>query len=93
MPAHYLTLRATIDKYDTVTIEGTNNASTFDLKVPKGIDLADDIAATLNVDQGNVYRDTYAVLTNDRGCVVKVGDGTFMIPWQRITDVVAQLRA
>jgi hypothetical protein len=40
-----------------------------------------------------MFRDTYAVIIEPTGCIVKVGMMGVPIPWRQITGVVAALRA
>lgn len=84
---------ATIDEHGAATLTSTILNSTTKLDVPDAEGLADDIEATLSVDHPDAFRDTYAVLVDGAGCLVKVGMSGFPIPWQHITSVVSQLRA
>lgn len=74
-------------------LKGKTNSSAFGLTVPDADNLADDIEATLQLGRKDLFRPSYAVLIEDNGCQVKVGNGGLSIPWQYITSVVAQLRA
>lgn len=85
-------IKATLNG-DAATLVVTTNSSTANLEVTGAAALADDIEASLNAGQEDIYRDTYQVLMQADG--IQIGDrlGTFPIPWQWIISVVAQLRA
>lgn len=85
-------IKATLNG-DAATLVVTTNSSTANLEVAGAMTLADDIEASLSARQKDIYRDTYWVLMQADG--IQVGDrlGTFPIPWQWITSVVAQLRS
>lgn len=77
---------------DAASLVVTTNSSTAKLEVPGAMTLADDIEASLSMGQEDIYRDTYQMTIHADG--IQIGDrlGTFPIPWQWITSVVAQLR-
>lgn len=78
---------------DTATLTVATINNTANLKVAGAAKLADDIEATLSVGRQDAFRNTYAVLIEPTGCIVKVGPMGVPVPWQHITSVVAALRA
>lgn len=86
-------IKATLNEHGAATLKATILNSTTHLDIADADGLAADIAAGLEVDQTDVFRDGYAVLIQPNGLKVTVGNNGFDIPWQHITSVVAQLRA
>lgn len=86
-------ITATIDEHGGAVLKYKTVSSGSTLKVPDADALADDIEAALQLGHKDVFRDSYAVLIESTGCVVKVATSGISIPWQHITSVVAQLRA
>lgn len=88
-----MTITATIDEHEAVTLTYTRMNTTSNLGVPDAAAFADDLASTLQAGQENIYRDTYSILIEPDGVKVEVSPHSFPIPWQHITSVVSQLRA
>ena len=88
-----MTIIATIDEHEAVTLTYTRMNTTSHLGVPDAAAFADDLASTMQVGQEDVYRDTYSILVEFDGVKVEVYPHSFPIPWQHITSVVSQLRA
>ncbi|MFY0661448.1 MAG: hypothetical protein JXR15_13225 [Shimia sp.] len=88
-----MTITATIDEHEAVTLTYTRMNTTSNLGVPDAADFADDLKSTLNPDQGDIYRDAYNVLVKPDGVTVEVHPHSFPIPWQHIAFVVDQLNA
>lgn len=88
-----MTITATIDEHEAVTLTYTRMNTTSHLGVPDAAAFADDLASTMQAGQEDVYRDTYSILVEPVGVKVEVYPHSFPIPWQHITSVVAQLRA
>ena len=86
-------ITATIDENGAAVLKVKTVSSGAILDVPDADGLADDIEATLELGRKDTFRASYAVLIDGSGCLVRVGNGGFPIPWQHITSVVAQLRA
>ena len=86
-------ITATIDEYGAATLKATILNSSTVLDIPDADGLADDVEAVLNVGHPDTFRDAYTVIVQPDGIVVNSGNGSFNIPWQHITSVVAQLRA
>lgn len=86
-------ITATIDEHGAAVLKYKTVSSGSTLDVPDADGLADDIEAALELGRQDTFRDAYAVLIAGTGCLVKVGNAGFPIPWQHITSVVAQLRA
>ena len=88
-----MTITATIDEHEAVTLTYTRMNTTSNLGVPDAAAFADDLASTMQVGQENVYRESFSILVEPDGVKVVVHPHSFPIPWQHITSVVAQLRA
>lgn len=88
-----MTITATIDEYEAVTLTYTRMNTTSNLGVPDAADFADDLKSTFNPDQANIYRVAYNVLVQPDGVTVEVHPHSFPIPWQHIASVVEQLNA
>ncbi|UWQ15674.1 hypothetical protein K3556_07320 [Aliiroseovarius sp. M344] len=88
-----MTITATIDEHEAVTLTYNRMNTTSNLGVPDAADFADDLKSTFNPDQDNIYRDSYNVLVQPEGVTVEVHPHSFPIPWQHIVSVVEQLKA
>lgn len=88
-----MTITATIDEHEAVTLTYTRMNTTSNLGVPDAADFAHELKSTFNPDQGNIYRDAYNVLVQPEGVTVEVHPHSFPIPWQHIASVVDQLNA
>ena len=86
-----MTITATIDEHEAVTLTYTRMNTTSNLGVPDAAAFADDLKSTLEPEQGNIYRDTYNVLVQPEGVTVEVHPHSFPIPWQHIASVLDQL--
>jgi hypothetical protein len=87
-----MTITATIDEHEAVTLTYTRMNTTSNLDVPDAADFTDDLKSTFNPDQGDIYCDAYNVLVKPDGVTVEVHPHSFPISWQNITSVVSQLR-
>lgn len=88
-----MTITATIDEHEAVTLTYSHMNTTSNLGVPDAADFTDDLKSTFNFDQGDIYRDAYNVLVKPDGVTVEVHPHSFPIPWQHIASVVEQLNA
>lgn len=88
-----MTITATIDEHDAVTLTYARMNTTSNLGVPDAASFADDLLSTFKPDQGDIYRDAYNVLVKPDGVTVEVYPNSFPIPWQHIASVVDQLKA
>lgn len=88
-----MTITATIDEHEAVTLTYTRMNTTSNLGVPDAAAFADDLASTMQAGQENIYRDTYNILVQPEGVTVEVHPHSFPIPWQHIASVVDQLTA
>ena len=88
-----MTITASIDEHEAVTLTYTRMNTTSNLGVPDAAAFADDLKSTFNADQGDIYRDAYNVLVQPEGVTVEVHPHSFPIPWQHIASVVDQLTA
>ncbi len=88
-----MTITATIDEHEAVTLTYTRMNTTSNLGVPDAAAFADDLLSTFKPDQGDIYRDAYNVLVKPDGVKVEVHPHSFPIPWQHIAAVVDQLKA
>ncbi|GIT86172.1 hypothetical protein [Roseobacter sp. OBYS 0001] len=93
----YTSLTATVDGTSATLVAKTLSTSAplivKGASYPKGPTLADDLEACLSVDHEGAKRGTYRIDTVSFGVVLHNDGGQMTIPWQHITDVVAQLRA
>ena len=87
-----MTITASIDEHDAVTLTYAHMNTTSNLGVPDAAVFAGDLASTLQSDQADIHREGYNILVNADGLIIKVRNDSFDIPWQHITSVVAQLR-
>ena len=78
-------VRRAPDKRDVMWLKVKTVSSGAILDVPDADGLADDIEATRELGRKDTFRASYAVLIDGSGCLVKVGNGGFPIPWQHIT--------
>lgn len=88
-----MTITATIDAHEAVTLTYTRMNTTSNLGVPDAATLADDLMSTFKPNQGNIYRSAYSVLVQSEGVTVEVHPHSFPIPWQHIASVVDQLKS
>ena len=88
-----MTITATIDEHEAVTLTYTRMNTTSNLGVPDAAAFAGDLASTMQAGQENIFRDTYNILVQPEGVTVEVHPHSFPIPWQHIASVVDQLRA
>lgn len=88
-----MTITATIDEHEAVTLTYTRMNTTSNLGVPDAAAFADDLLSTFKPDQGDIYRDAYNVLVKPDGVTIEVPPHSFPIPWQHIASVVDQLNA
>jgi len=88
-----MTITATIDEHEAVTLTYTRMNTTSNLGVPDAASFADDLLSTFNPEQDDIYREGYNILVTVAGVTVEVYPNSFPIPWQHIASVVDQLRA
>ena len=88
-----MTITATIDEHEAVTLTYTRMNTTSNLGVPDATGFADDLLSTFKPDQGDIHRNAYNVLVQPDGLTVEVHPHSFPIPWQHIASVVEQLNA
>ena len=88
-----MTITATIDDNDAVTLTYAHMNTTSNLGVPNAASFARDLASTFNPEQGDIHREEYHILVNADGVKVEVYPHSFPIPWQHIVPVIEQLKS
>ncbi|AXX97253.1 hypothetical protein [Profundibacter amoris] len=88
-----MTITATIDEHEAVTLTYTRMNTTSNLGVPDAASFADDLLSTFNPEQADIVRAGYNILVTAEGVTVEVYPNSFPIPWQHIASVVEQLNA
>ena len=88
-----MTITATIDEHEAVTLTYARMNTTSNLGVPDAAGLADDLLSTFDPEQDDIVREGYNILVTAEGVTVEVHPHSFPIPWQHIASVVDQLNA
>ena len=88
-----MTITATIDEHEAVTLTYTHMNTTSNLGVPDAAAFADDLASTFDPERGDIHRDSYNVLVQPDGLTVEVHPHSFPIPWQHIASVIEQIKS